>query len=127
MAPGGTTILTAIFAPTVTGVASGSIRVTSNATNPNLSIPVRGAGVPSIQHQVTLSWTASTSQVAGYNVYRSTNSNGPFSAINGGLATTTSYVDKAVQSGATYYYYATAVDNQGNQSVASNQVSAVVP
>jgi len=65
--------------------------------------------------------------VAGYNVYRATNSNGPFTVLNTGLITATSYVDQAVTAGTTYYYYATAVDSQGDESVPSNQVSATVP
>jgi fibronectin type 3 domain-containing protein len=76
---------------------------------------------------VTLSWTASTSPGVGYNCYRATSTNGPFKVVNTGLIASTSYVDKTVQSGTTYYYYATAVDAQGNESVPSNQVVATVP
>ena len=127
VAAGARATLAASFRPTVTGAFNGAITVASNATNPSLSIPLSGTGVATVQHQVTLSWTASTSQVAGYNVYRATNSNGPFTVLNTGLITATSYVDHAVAPGATYYYYATAVDSHGNQSVASNHVSATVP
>jgi fibronectin type 3 domain-containing protein len=111
----------------VTGTFNGAINVASNATNPRLSIPLSGTGVATVQHQVTLSWTASKSQVAGYNVYRASHSNGPFTVLNTRLITATSYVDQAVTSGATYYYYATAVDSQGDESVPSNQGSATVP
>jgi fibronectin type 3 domain-containing protein len=127
LAVGATKVLTITFAPSVAGAASGSISVTSNATNPRLSIPLSGTGVAIVQHLVTLSWTASKSQVAGYKVYRATDSNGPFTVLNTGLITATSYVDHAVTSNATYYYFATAVDSKGDQSVASNHVSATVP
>jgi hypothetical protein len=127
MAAGTSATLTASFTPTLTGTSSGTITVTSNATNPTLSIPLSGTGITQVQHQVTLSWTASTSQVAGYKVYRASNSNGPFSVLNTGLISATTYVDQTVTSGLTYYYYATAVDNQGAESIASNQVSATVP
>ncbi|HEX9111249.1 MAG TPA: choice-of-anchor D domain-containing protein [Terriglobales bacterium] len=36
---------TALFAPTASGAASGSISITSNGSNPNLSIPLSGTGV----------------------------------------------------------------------------------
>jgi len=127
LAAGATSTLTATFAPTVTGTVSGAITVTSNATNSTLSIALSGTGVNTIQHQVTLSWTASTSQVAGYNIYRATISTGPFSLLNTGLITGTSYVDTSVVPGTTYFYYATAVDSQANESVPSNKVSATVP
>ena len=79
------------------------------------------------RHLVTLSWDASTSQVVGYNVYRSTNSLGPFNIINSSLIPLTTYVDEYVQSGYTYYYYATAVDAQHDESVPSNHAVATVP
>ena len=42
---GQSTTFTVQFAPTVSGAASGSISITSNGTNPNLSIPLTGTGV----------------------------------------------------------------------------------
>jgi Abnormal spindle-like microcephaly-assoc'd, ASPM-SPD-2-Hydin/Protein of unknown function (DUF1573) len=44
IAAGGTAAFTGTFAPTTAGAASGSIVVTSNATNPTLTIPVSGTG-----------------------------------------------------------------------------------
>jgi fibronectin type 3 domain-containing protein len=80
-----------------------------------------------IQHSVDLSWTASTSAVSGYNVYRSGQNGGPYSRINSALDTATLYADSTVQSGQTYYYVTTAADLSGNESAYSNQVTAVVP
>ena len=127
LAAGTSKTLTATFAPMVAGSASGTIVVTSNATNPTLSIPLAGTGVSGTGHSVTLSWKASTTQVSGYNVYRATNSNGPFSKLNSTLITSTNYVDTVVVSGSTYYYYVTAVDSKGIESSPSNHVSATVP
>jgi uncharacterized membrane protein len=77
--------------------------------------------------QVSLSWTASTSPgIAGYNVYRSTTSGGPYTKLNSSLITTTNYNDQTVQSGFTYYYVATAVNSQGLESAYSNQAAASV-
>ena len=78
--------------------------------------------------QVSLSWTASTSQnVVGYNAYRSLTSSGPYTKLNTSLITSTSYLDQTVLIGTTYYYVTTAVNSQGLESVYSNQATATVP
>jgi len=79
------------------------------------------------QHTVTLTWTASTSTVSGYNVYRATVSGGPYTQINTALDAATDYVDNTVLSGQTYYYVTTAVSTTGIESAYSNQVAAIVP
>jgi hypothetical protein len=78
-------------------------------------------------HSVSLSWTASTSSVTGYNVYRGTTSGGPYTKLNSSLVVGTNYEDRPVQAGTTYYYVATAVDSSNNESAYSNQAQAVVP
>ncbi len=80
-----------------------------------------------VTHSATLSWTASTSSVVGYNVYRATQSGGPYTMINTAPQPGTSYADLSVQAGQTYYYVLTAVDSSGTESVNSNEVTAVVP
>ena len=80
-----------------------------------------------MQHSVAVNWTASTSTVAGYNVYRGTLSGGPYSKINATLITGLTYTDNTVSSGATYYYVITAVAADGTESSFSNQVQAVIP
>jgi len=54
---------------------------------------------------ISLSWTA-VSGATEYRIYRSTTSGGPYTQI--GTATTTSYLDTAVNGGITYYYVVTA-------------------
>src|SRR5581483_6483410 len=76
---------------------------------------------------VTLTWTASTSTVVGYNVYRGDTSGGPYTRLNGGAITGTSYADTAVVEGQTYYYVATSVDGSGQESVFSNEAQAYIP
>ena len=80
-------------------------------------------------HWVSLSWTASSSSnVAGYNLYRGTDSTGPFTKVNLSLITGTSVVDNTAAPGQTYYYVATAVDSSGAESdYSSPPVQAVVP
>lgn len=68
--------------------------------------------------------------VAGYNVYRSTDPNAPKDAwtkLNRTLLERTTYQDDAVESGTKYYYYLTAVDTAGNTSQPSEVVSETVP
>jgi fibronectin type 3 domain-containing protein len=78
-------------------------------------------------HSVALSWNASTSVVAGYNVYRSTVSGTGYTRVNSVPVPVLAYADTAVQNGTTYYYVTTAVDSTGLESAYSNQVSAVIP
>jgi len=117
-----------IFAPTTAGSDSGSVTVTSTATGSPTTIALSGTGVQSTTHSVSLNWTASTSTVSGYNVYRSTTSGSGYSKINAtGLVAGVTYQDTTVQSGTTYYYVTTAVDSSGNESADSNQATAAIP
>ena len=92
----------------------------------NGTTPAAAAGQH--KHSVTLTWNASTSTVAGYNVYRSTVKGRDYVKINAALVTgQTSYKDETVQSGTTYYYVTRAVDAKGKESADSNVTTVVVP
>ena len=68
--------------------------------------------------------------IAGYNIYRSTDPNMPkqsWTKLNQELLTRTNYRDERVESGKTYYYYIVAVDNAGNVSAPSEVASETVP
>jgi hypothetical protein len=68
--------------------------------------------------------------IAGYNVYRSSNPNQKKSEwvhLTPELLKTNTFQDTKVESGKTYYYYLTAVDTIGNTSEASEVVSETVP
>ncbi len=92
----------------------------------NGTTPAAAAGQH--KHSVTLTWKASTSTVAGYNVYRSTVKGRDYVKINVALVTgQTSYKDETVQSGTTYYYVTRAVDAKGKESADSNVTMVVVP
>jgi hypothetical protein len=70
------------------------------------------------------------SDIAGYNIYRSTDPNLPkdqWTKLNQSLLTRTTYQDERVESGKTYYYYLTAVDQAGNVSPPSGVGSERVP
>jgi len=123
--PGQVVTLNVTFAPAATGSTTGNVTVASNALNSPISISLSGSGV--LAHSATLSWTASTSTVIGYNVYRGTVSGGPYALVNSSLVAGTQYVDSAVLAGQTYYYVATAVASGNVESTYSNQVSATIP
>ena len=78
-------------------------------------------------HTVKLKWRASSSQVAGYNVYRSTTPAGNYVRINSSPVPGTTFTDNTVEGGLTYYYVTRAVDALGRESVNSNEASAAIP
>lgn len=68
--------------------------------------------------------------IAGYNIYRSTDSSQPKEAwtkLTRTLLTKTTFADENVEPGKKYYYYLTAVDTSGNISAPSEVVSETVP
>lgn len=71
--------------------------------------------------QVTLTWTGAAG-ATGYRVYRSTSSGGAFESIAPGVSGT-SYSDRTVVNGTTYYYVVTATNTYG-ESGRSGEVSA---
>jgi hypothetical protein len=100
------------YAPTKSGSASGYLALASNASNQE-SESVSGTGVTPA-YSVNLSWNASAS-VAGYNIYRGTTA-GQYTKLNPSLNASTAYTDSTVTSGVTYYYAATAVTSNGQES-----------
>jgi len=116
------------FAPKVSGSTSATLTFASNAVNGSVAESFSGSGTAPAQHSVTLNWNASSSSnVVGYNIYRSSQSAGPYAKINSVLDPSTTEVDSSVQTGSTYYYVVTAVDSSGRESGYSNQVRAVNP
>lgn len=68
--------------------------------------------------------------VVGYRIYRSEEPNLPkanWQLLTKDLLTTNTFQDTKIESGKTYYYYLTAVDNAGNVSDYSEVVSETVP
>ena len=125
IAAGQSVQMSLVFSPTKSGAASGTVTLASNASNSKATDSLSGTGVVP-QYNVNLSWNASTSSVAGYNVYRGT-AVGSYSKINPTLQANTAYTDSTVASGVTYYYAATAVDSKGQESTYSTPVQIAVP
>lgn len=68
--------------------------------------------------------------IAGYNIFRSTDPDLPkekWNKLNAAPLTRTTFADEKVESGKRYYYYLTAVDQAGNVSAPSEVVSETVP
>jgi hypothetical protein len=125
---GQSTHYTVTFTPPAAGSSPGSISFVSDASDTSLKQTFSGTGKQvGSSHSVSLTWDPSTSTVAGYNLYRGTQSGGPYTKLNPSLLAGTSYDDAAVQSGLTYYYVSTAVDGSSNESAYSNEAAAVIP
>jgi len=126
IAAGQTMSFNVAFTPTGGGSVSGAFSFASNASNSPALESLTGVGTVT-PYSVNLSWSPS-SNVQGYNVYRSAASNGTYSKINSSLDPSTVYSDSTVVSGQTYYYAATSVNSAGQESSLSTPpVQAVVP
>jgi hypothetical protein len=109
------------------GSANWVMQMATFATTTTAQAPPPAPPPTPIQHTVTLTWKASSSaNVTGYNLYRSTISGGYYGLV-GSAAGSLSYADRTVESGTTYYYVTTAVNEQGEESAHSNQAVVVVP
>jgi fibronectin type 3 domain-containing protein len=106
---------------------TGQVSFFSNASTSPTVISLTGSGSQPVQHVVSLSWSASASQVEGYNIYRSTQSGSSYVRLNSSLIMSLSFTDDTVQSGKTYYYAATSVDSNNVESADSNIATATVP
>jgi Abnormal spindle-like microcephaly-assoc'd, ASPM-SPD-2-Hydin len=126
LASGQTATLTVTFAPQTAGAVTGSLQITSNASNASAAVALSGSG-STIQHSVDVSWDVSTPPASGYNVYRSTQSGGPATRLNAAPITVLIFTDNTVTSGVTYFYTVTSVAADGSESVPSAQATAVVP
>jgi Abnormal spindle-like microcephaly-assoc'd, ASPM-SPD-2-Hydin len=115
------------FTPNASGAATAKAGFISNAKNSPTIEQLTGTGVAQNSHTVDLSWDPGDGNAVGYNVYRSTAQAGPFQEINTALDASTNYIDNSVVAGTTYYYVATEVDAQGQESAYSNVAKAVVP
>jgi hypothetical protein len=117
---------TVTFAPQAAGATSASIDFGGTASTAVES--VSGAGsAPVVQHSVALSWSPGGSTVTGYNIYRGTQTGGPYAKLNTTSSVANTYGDGGVNSGQTYFYVTTALDSAGAESTHSNEVQAIIP
>ncbi|NOZ67934.1 MAG: hypothetical protein GXP46_01490, partial [Deferribacteres bacterium] len=70
-------------------------------------------------------WEYSFGSAAGYNIYRSDVSGGPYAMLNASPLSEKSYTDTGLVNGNTYYYVVTAVDAYGNESPYSPEAAGI--
>jgi hypothetical protein len=125
IAAGESVPFTVSFSPQTTGAASSTLTFTSNARPSSTTEALTGTGTAPPTHTVDLSWEASTStNISGYNIYRTVYSRscGSFSKINLELNTSTVYTDSTVMDGMAYCYGVKAVNAREEESDYSNIV-----
>ncbi|MCH7735211.1 MAG: DNRLRE domain-containing protein, partial [Chloroflexi bacterium] len=75
--------------------------------------------------EVALDWDDNAEpDLAGYNVYRSTTSGGPYTKVNGPLVTPSAYTDTGLSNGTPYYYVVRAENDSAEESGDSNEATA---
>ena len=127
LTPNQSVTLSVNFDPASAGQVTGSLSVSSDASNPDLVIGVTGTGfTQNVQQSVKLSWQPSPSVVIGYYVYRGPAA-GNLSKLTGTIDPSTSYTDNSVVEGQTYVYAVTAVDSSKVESTQSNPVTITIP
>jgi hypothetical protein len=112
----------------VAGVCDRNLRVdkltlAGSSTSQPPAVPTGLVATPG-NAQVALAWNANTDPgLAGYYVYRSSTSGGPYTNLTSTPVTNPAYTDTGVVNGSTYYYVVKAVNTASQLSGASSQVS----
>jgi len=115
------------FDPTGPGAVTGSLTISSNATNSVVQLGLSGTGVAEVKtHKVALNWQPSTSAVIGYFVYRGPAASS-LSKLTGSVDPSPSYTDTSVVGGQTYVYAVTSVDSSNVESAQSSPLSVTIP
>jgi hypothetical protein len=113
----------------VESLNSNSITITPRDVFP--PAPPSGISVAPSPGQLSIFFAANPeSDIAGYNVYRSTDAGlakENWTKLTPTLLTRTTFHDDKIESGRKYYYYLTAVDTAGNSSSSSEVVSETAP
>lgn len=113
--------------PTTAGsyVFTASVRGCGGHTSKvSYTVAIQAAAV----HLVNLHWSASTStEIAGYNLYRGTDGVNWQKINSGGLIASTLYSDSSVANGTTYYYTATAMNLLGMESAKAAPIQVRIP
>jgi Abnormal spindle-like microcephaly-assoc'd, ASPM-SPD-2-Hydin len=127
LGPGQSATLDTTFAPAAAGSAAGRVSIVSNAADSPETISLAGIGTYDGSHSVILTWIPSASAVAGYIIYRSQVSGGPYARLNYGILRAHTYTDSTVQPGFTYYYVVRSGTETGVESANSMQISVTIP
>ncbi len=123
--PGQSVAVDVNFAPKSTGRQSGLLTISGTDGGALVLIPLAGTAAESSRSAVKLNWEESPVTVAGYVVYRSADSSGPYTRISD--AATSEFVDTGLAAGHTYYYVVTSLNADQVESEYSPPISATVP
>jgi hypothetical protein len=115
------------FAPKSTGRQTGSLTVASAEDGSLLTLPLTASGAASSRSAIKLNWEESPVSVAGYVVYRSTESSGPFARVSSSAVPSAEYTDTGLAAGHTYYYVVTSLDSDQVESEYSEPIAATAP
>jgi hypothetical protein len=121
------------FHPQAKGSVKGSLSFSSKDLSSSVAMSLAGDAVDpgsvpeSSGHIVNLEWNASPGKVAGYNVYRSEDSTGPYDKLTTSLNSDTTFSDSEVKSGQKYFYVVTSVNHGGHESKHSEEISVTIP
>lgn len=100
---------------------------TGSGTPPPNTAPAAPTGLVATagDGQVGLDWADNTeSDLAGYNVYRSTTSGSGYAKVNGALVTASAFTNTGLVNGTTYFFVVTAVDTSLLESGFSSEAPA---
>ena len=125
LTPGQSVSVEVNFAPKSAGRQNGQLTISGTDGGPLVLIPLAGTSAESSRSAVRLNWEESPVTVAGYVVYRSAESSGPYTRIS--EAATSEFVDTGLAVGHTYYYVVTSLNADQVESEYSSPISATVP
>ncbi|GAC1703327.1 MAG: hypothetical protein NVS9B4_11140 [Candidatus Acidiferrum sp.] len=123
LAEGASQSVTVAFAPAVVGMAQGALTISTGANDAPTIVALQGIGEQSkagtdapnsAKHAVKLSWSPSEG-AAGYAVYRSQVSGGPYTKLNADALKSPEFKDDNVEPGNLYYYVVTALDEDSSK------------
>jgi N-acetylmuramoyl-L-alanine amidase len=121
-----TTTTTSSTTTTTTTMTSTTTTTTAPAADTTPPSTPGTVAATSGNRKITLTWGASTdaggSGLAGYEIFRSNSSGGPFTFI--ATTTKTSYNNVGLSRSRAYWYYVKAYDKVGNRSAPSNTATA---
>ena len=127
LSPGQNVSVDVNFAPKGAGRQTGSLNVASADGGSLLTIPLTASGAASSQSAIKLNWEESPVSVAGYVVYRSVDSSGPFARVSSEAVPSGQYTDTGLAAGHTYYYVVASLDSDEVESEYSEPIAATVP